>query len=80
MVLLVQVRIVRQYLKLYRDQDQDNKDVMEGHSALVPQQTQKQKQIIRICKDEKDWIDLETGEPYAGFDMGDISMITMKIY
>ena len=34
--------------------------------------------VIIICKDEKDWIDLETGKPYAGFDLGDINMITIK--
>ena len=59
-----------------------------------PQQKQKQKQmaehgeawtkchdrssIIIISKDEKDWIDPETGVPYAGFELGDINMITMK--
>ena len=69
---------VRQYLKLCQNQEQDNKDMMEGPPALVPQQKQNQKQIIIICKDEKDWIDPEKGEPYAGFDMGDINMFTMK--
>ena len=34
--------------------------------------------IIVVCKDKRDWIDPETGEPSAGFDMGDINMITMK--
>ena len=34
--------------------------------------------IIIVCKDEKDWIDPKTGVPYAGFEMGDIYMITMK--
>ena len=34
--------------------------------------------IIIICKDGKDWIDPETGKPYAGFDLGDINMITLK--
>ena len=34
--------------------------------------------IIIVCKDERDWTDPEAGEPYAGFDMGDINMITMK--
>ena len=41
-------------------------------------QEQEHKQIIIICKDEKDWIDPITGKPYAGFDMGDINVITMK--
>ena len=39
---------------------------------------QKQKQIIIVCKDEKDWIDHKTGAPYAGFEKGDINMMTMK--
>ena len=34
--------------------------------------------IIIVCKDEKDWFDPETGALYAGFEIGDISMITMK--
>ena len=33
----------RQYLKLYQDQEQNNKDMMK----------QKQKQIIILCKDEQ---------------------------
>ena len=40
---------------------------------------QEQKQLIIVCKDEKDWLDPKTGVPYAGFEMGDINMITMKI-
>ena len=64
---------------------------MEGPLALVgetrlalPQQEQKsmmerdQNRIIIICKDGRDWIDPEIGEPYDGFDMGDINKITMK--
>ena len=66
---------VRHYLKLYLDQEGPSALVFERASGL-PQQ--KQKQIVIICRDEKDWIDPETGEPYAGFDMGDINMITMK--
>ena len=41
-------------------------------------QEQEQKRIIKVCKDERDWIDPETGMPYAGFDMCEISMITPK--
>ena len=54
---------IRQYLKLYLDQDQD--------------QTQA-KNIIIVCKDDRDWIDLETGEFYIGFNKCDINMITSK--
>ena len=39
---------------------------------------QKQKHIIIVCKDEKDWIDPETGVLYAGFEMDDINTITMN--
>ena len=56
---------VRQYLKIYLDQDQgtcfaDNKN------------------IIIVCKDERDWINPETGKPYNEFIMCDINMITSK--
>ena len=36
--------------------------------------------LIMIRRDKKDWISPETGVPYAGFDMGDKNLITMKIY
>ena len=39
---------------------------------------QEQKRIIIVCKDERDWIDTKSGVPYAGFEMGDMNMITMK--
>ena len=39
---------------------------------------QEQKQIIIVCKDEKDWIDPKTGVPYGGFEMCDINMIKTK--
>ena len=42
---------VRQNLKLYQAQDQDNK------------------KIITVCKDDRDWIDPETGEFYTGFNV-----------
>ena len=56
---------VRQYLKLYLDQDKgtcfaDNKN------------------IIRVVKDERDWIIPETGKSYTEFNMCDINMITSK--
>ena len=37
-----------------------------------------QRPIIIVCKDERDWINPETGVPYVGFEMGDINMITME--
>ena len=37
-----------------------------------------QRTIIIVCKDERDWIKPETGVPYVGFEMGDITLITIK--
>ena len=34
--------------------------------------------IIIVCKDERDWINPETGKPYSDFKMCDIFMITSK--
>ena len=36
------------------------------------------KNIIIVCKDDRDWIDPETGEFYIGFNTCDINMITSK--
>ena len=51
---------------------------VHGWSETHQEQDQDNKNIIIVCKDEKDWIDPETVAPYAGFEMGDINMITMK--
>ena len=81
--------IVRKYLKLYQqscfaDQDQDGEAWSETH------QDQKQdnknmverdrRSIIIVCKDERDWINPETGagEPYSDFNLCDKNMITSK--
>ena len=53
---------VKQYLKLYIDQEQDRDN----------------KNIIIVCKDERNRVDPETGAPDAGSEMCDINMITMK--
>ena len=37
------------------------------------------KNIIIVCKDDRDWIDPETGEFYIGFNKCDINMIISKI-
>ena len=67
MVELIQAKhFIRQYLKLYQDQDL-NQD----------QNQQQAKNIIIVCKDDRDWIDPETGEFYIGFKC-DINMITSK--
>ena len=34
--------------------------------------------IIIVCKDERDWLNPETGKPYSDFNMCDINMITSK--
>ena len=54
---------IRQYLKLYLDHDQDQDQA---------------KNITIVCKDDKDWIDPETGEFFIGFNKCDINMITSK--
>ena len=36
------------------------------------------KNIIKVCKDDRDWIDPETGEFYMGFNTCDINKITSK--
>ena len=74
----------RQHSKLYLDPNQDqnrNQDQNQNQNQnqdQKPMMGQEQKQIIIVCKDEKDWIDPKTGAPYAGFEMGDINMITLK--
>ena len=47
---------IRQYLKLYQDLNEDQN-----------QNQQQAKNIINACKDDRDWIDRETGEFYIGF-------------
>ena len=64
---------IRQYLKLYQqscfaDEDQD------PPSGYIDEA----KNIIIVCKDDRDWIDLETGEFYTGFNKCDINMIASK--
>ena len=65
-VVLVQGRLifVKQYLKLYQQQEQE--------------QEQDNKNIIIVCKDERDWINPETGKSYSDFNTCLISMITSK--
>ena len=64
---------VRQYLKLDLNQDLDqDQDPRSGYTD------QDQKPIIIVCKDERDWINPETGKPYAELNIRDISMITSK--
>ena len=78
---------IRQYLKLYLDPRTDS---VCGKPSGYTDQNQNQKQdlrssftdqaknIIIVCKDDRDWKDPETGEFYNGFNTCDINMITSK--
>ena len=57
---------IRQYLP---DQNQDQNQ---------NQNQQQAKNIIIVGKDDRDWIDPETGEFYIGFNTCDINLITSK--
>ena len=57
------------------EQGQDNKNLAEHQGTCS---ADGQRPIIKVFKDEKDWINRETGVPYVGFEMGDINMITIK--
>ena len=64
---------IRQYLKLYsvqnQDQDQDqDRDQVQNQA----------KNIVIVCKDDRDWIDPESNKFYTGFNKCDINMITTK--
>ena len=72
MVELVQAKhFIRQYLKLYLEQDLNQKQDQN-------QNQQQAKNIIIVCKDDRDRMDPETGEFYIGFNTCDINMITSK--
>ena len=58
-------------------QEQDNRDMMDGEAWSETHQ--ERKQIIIVCKDERDWINPETGKSYSDFNMCDINMIISKI-
>ena len=71
------------YLKLYLDGNTSAKPFGVPRTESVhgwpdTHQEQDNKNIIIVCNDERDWIDPESGAPYAGFEMDDINMITMK--
>ena len=57
-----------------QDQDQGSNLVNHEQSSFTDQA----KNIIIVCKDDRDWIDHETGEFYIGFNTCDINMITSK--
>ena len=64
----------RQYLKLYLDPRSGYTDQNQNQNKDQDQA----KNIIIVCKDDRDWIDPETGEFYIGFNTYDINMITSK--
>ena len=45
---------------------------------LYLDQDQDQKSWGIVCKDERDWINTETGKPYREYNMCDINLITSK--
>ena len=55
---------IRQYLKLYSVQDQDENQ-NRNHT----------KKIVIMCKGDRDWIDPESNKFYTGFNKCDINMI-----
>ena len=71
---------IRQYLKLYLDpRTYSVCGKRSGYTDQDQNQNQQQaKNVIIVCKDDRDWIDPETGEFYFGFNTCDINMITSK--
>ena len=71
---------IRQYLKLYSVQDQDENQNQDLRSSLVNHEqssfTDQAKNIVIVCKDDRDWIDPESNKFYTGFNKCDINKIT----
>ena len=67
---------IRQYLKLYLDPPSGYIDKNQDQDQ--DQDQQQARNVIIVFKDDRDWIDLETGEFYIGFNKCDINMITTK--
>ena len=61
-----------------KDQNQKQKQDQNQNQDQGTCLTDDQRSIIIICKDERDWINSETGKPYSEFNMSDINMITSK--
>ena len=59
---------IGQYLKLYLDHDQDLR------SSFTDQD--KAKNMVIVCKDDREWIDPESNKFYTGFNKWDINMTT----
>ena len=67
---------IRQYLKLYIDPRIGYTDQSQNQNQNQDQD--QAKHIIIVCKDDRDWIDSETGEFFIGSNTCDINMITSK--
>ena len=70
---------IRQYLKLYSVQNQDhyqNRDQDQNQNQNKNHNQNQAKNIVIVCKDDRDWIDPESNKFYTGFNKCDIKMIT----
>ena len=65
--------ILRSAKRLHRSKPNQNRD-----QDLRSSFTDQAKNIIIVCKDDRDWIDPETGEFSIGFNTCDVNMITSK--
>ena len=63
---------IRQYLKLYSVQNQDPRSSFTDQN----QNQDQAKNIVIVCKDDRDWIDPESNKVYTGFNKCDIITIT----
>ena len=64
---------IRQYLKLYSVQNQDQN---QDQNQYQNQNQDQAKNIVIVCKNDRDWIDPESNKFYTGFNKCDINMIT----
>ena len=68
---------IRQYLKLYIVQNQDQNQNRDQNRNQDQNQNQDQaKNIVIVCKDDRDLIDPESNKFYTGLNKCDINMIT----
>ena len=59
---------------LFTDQNQ-NRDQNQNQVHNQNQNQDQAKNIVKVCKDDKDWIDPESNKFYTGFNKCDINMI-----
>ena len=68
---------IRQYLKLYSVQNQDqNQNGDQNQNQDQNQNKDQANNIVIVCKDDRDWTDPESNKFYTGFNKCDINMIT----